>query len=227
MNRSELVTDLKNMIGPGVEVDNSGLITWINDSYLAMVDEIATAQPDYFVKSSTASIVANVQEYELPTDFESLIMVNVKYDTEWRRAMPMPNINFVPIHARTNSNQGFSEADPQYYILGTEIGLMPIPTSTVTDGLKIWYAYTPLELTSDSQEPDIPKKYHHIIKYGAYANYLDQDDEHVAAERMRQRFDERVQRMMENLSVRQHDQPKSVEIVTNSDLYLSNRDIVY
>lgn len=227
MTRAEILNDLKAMIGRGSQATDAQLNTWINSSYMMMVDEVSSGNPVFFVKSSTTSVIQNQREYELPSDFESIIMVNIKYDSEWQRVYPMPNVNYVPIHARTDSSVGFTQADPQYYILGEEIGIMPIPDQTVTDGLKIWYAYTPLELTSDSSEPDLPKKYHHIIKYGAYANHLDLDDEHVAAERMRQRFDNYVDKMVQQLSVRQHDQPKSVEVVTNQDLYTSNRDIVY
>jgi len=163
----------------------------------------------------------------LTNNFESIMMVNWTLDNTPRLVQPMGNadIRFIPVHDRTDSSQGFSFSDPKFYILGRDtLGLMPIPTSTVQSGLKIWYVYTPTELDSDSDEPDLPVKYHHIIKYGAYANYLDQDDEHTAAERMRFRFDTLAARMIERLEERQtYNASKSVEISQNQDLFVDTR----
>ena len=220
MNAATIIEDLKQMIGPGCEVDDTGLLRWVNDAYLTICDEISKEVPDYFVKTSTTSTVADQQEYVLPTDFDKAIMVNIAYDgSSWQRAYPLQNIGIVPVHARgTSSSNGFSEGDPAYYLFGEVIGFAPIPSENQTDNIKMWYTYVPDELTS-SDTPAIPTKYQHIIKYGAYANYLDLDDEHVAAERMRKNFDLKVFNMIEQLSQRQVDAPKSVVINTNIDLY--------
>jgi len=221
MNRGALIADLKNMIGPGPEVKDAGLSTWLNDAYMQMVDEIIKVNPDYFIKSSTTSTVANQQEYDLPSDFEKIIMVNIQIDGTWKRVLPMgdADIRHIPTHSDTTSSQGFSTAAPQYYLIGDNIGIMPIPDTTTASALKIWYTYTPTEMTTDSTEPAIPARYHHILKYGAYATYLDQDEEHVAAEMMRRRFDALVQRMIENLQDKQTDETKSVTITQNADMY--------
>jgi hypothetical protein len=221
MTKAQIITDLKAMIGVGCEVGDGLLGTWVNDYYMQVVDEIIKVNPDYFVKSSTTSLVANQQEYDLPDDFEKIVMVNMQIDGVWKRVLPMGNadIRHIAVHTDTTSNQGFSTADPRYYIIGDNVGIMPIPDGTTASALKVWYSYTPDELSSDSSEPAFPSKYHFMIKYGAYANYLDQDDEHVAAERMRQRFDVLVSRMMENIQDKQVDEVRSVEISQNTDMY--------
>jgi len=220
MNRGALITDLKNMIGPGVEVGDTGLSTWLNDAYMQMCDEIIKVNPDYFVKSSTTATVADQQEYDLPSDFEKIVKVEVSIDGTWKRVLPMGDADIRHItNSDTLNSQGFSTADPGYYIIGDNIGIMPIPDTTTASALKIWYTYTPTELTTDATEPSIPARYHHLLKYGAYANYLDQDEEHVAAERMRQRFDALVARMVENLQDKQTDEVKSVTITQNPDMY--------
>lgn len=226
MTKAELIVDLKNMIGPGVEVDNTGLLTWLNDAYLYMVDEVSKNNPEFFTKSSVANTVADQQEYDLPDDFDKVLMVNIKLSGTWYRVLPLPNINQIPVHSRTDSSQGFSLADPKYYIVGDNIGFMPIPEDSTTGGVKLWYVYTPSELSADSDEPAISKKYHHIIKYGAYANYLDQDDEHVAAENMRRRFEKRVEAMIESMNENQVDEPKSVVITNSADVYYDDEGYV-
>jgi hypothetical protein len=221
MNRGAIITDLKAMIGTGCEVSDGLLSTWVNDYYMQIVDEIVKVNPDYFAKSSKTSLIADQQEYDLPDDFEKVVMVNMKIDGVWKRVLPMGNadIRHISTHSDTTSNQGFSTAEPRYYIIGDNIGIMPIPSETTASALQVWYVYTPTTLSSDSDSPAFPSKYHYIIKYGAYANYLDQDDEHVAAERMRIRFDNLVQRMMENIQDKQVDEVKSVEISQNTDMY--------
>lgn len=224
MTTVQILSDLRNLIGPGVEIDNNGLKRWVNDSYMAMVDEITKVRPEYFTKSSTTATVSGQQEYDLPNDWEKVLLVNIQYSGTWKKALPMGNadIHHILVHSDANNLDGFSTAQPYYYLIGDNIGFAPTPTETVASAIKVWYVYTPVELDGDDDVPAFPAKYHHIIKYGAYANYLDQDDEHVAAERMRNRFDERVRLMVESMSEQQVDVEKSVTVTTNQDLYTDN-----
>lgn len=222
MTLAELIIDLKNMIGPGVEVDDSGLTTWVNDAYLQVVDAISEVNPDFFAKAATADTENGRQEYELPDDFERALMVNIQIDGTWQRALPLP-IGDAAIHA-DGTAQGYDWSDPRYYVLGGNIGFLPVPDETSNENIKLWYVYTPTQLTDDSDEPAFPKKYHHLIKYSAYANYLDQDDEHVAAENMRRRFDKRVEQMVEAMGTSQVDQPRSVTVSSDADIYYDEFD---
>lgn len=226
MTKGQIIADLQKIIGPGSEVDAGGLLVWVNDAYMQMVDEIVKTNPDFFAKSATASTISGQQEYALPDDFEKALMVNIQIDGTWKRAVPLQNINQIPTVADTTSGQGFSWANPRFYIVDGTIGFMPIPDENGTDNIKMWYVYTPDELSADADVPAIPSKYHHILKYAAYANYLDQDDEHAAAERMRIRFDGLVQRMIESLVDRQIDEPKTVEITQNHDLYIDETQYI-
>lgn len=212
---------MKKMVGPGgiaIEVDDATLDDWIVEGFLLVVDELRDKNPDLFVKSSTTSLVINQQEYGLPSDFEKILLVNIKLDGAWYTARPLPLINGIPVFSRGNDNAGFTASDPYYYLLGDEIGLMPIPTASVANGLKIWYSYDPAE-PSATEEPDIPARFHRILKYWAYASYLDQKDEHVAAERMRQRFEGMLEKLANNYINRQVQESRSVQITSEKDLY--------
>lgn len=221
MNKAAIVNDLKRMIGPGVEVDDTGLAVWVNDAYMYMVDEITKVNPDFFTDTATNTTTTGRSEYDLPSDFEKMIMVNAQYDGQWTRVLPIPLINNVPVLADTSLYTQYTAAQPGFYIYGDQLGMIPAALND-TDTIKLWYVYTPAELSADSDTPEFPAKYHHIIKLGAYANYLDQDDEHVAAENMRRRFERRVEEMVEGISENQVDQPKSVSITQNMDMYLDD-----
>lgn len=225
MNKVALLTDLKNKIGPAVTVDDSGLTAWLNEAYMYMVDEIVKQNADYFTTSKLSDVNANEQEYSLPADYEKVLMVNIMYSGNWKRALPLPNINAIPVIQIPNSGQGFVVDDPRFYIYGGFIGFLPIPTTTASEGLKLWYVYTPTELVGDSDSPAIPAKYHHLITMGAYAIYLDQDDQHQAASTIQEKFEERVLGMVENLGENQVDQPKSIVITAGQDLYVDQGDL--
>lgn len=224
MTKAQLILDLKNMIGPagkGSEVDNTGLLYWINEAYLLAVGKITEIYPDYFTKNVSTSSVANQTEYTLPSDFEKALMVSVSYDgVTFKEATALNNINQASPLSNTNST-GFDQANPFYYIAGNEIGILPAPSSTLSNVIKIWYAYVPSELSLDADVPAIPKRMQYALKYWAYASYLDQNDEHVAAERMRQRFDVHMDQVVSQLADRQLGTPKTVSVIGSSDLYVS------
>lgn len=223
MTLAQTVSNLKALIGPGIEVGDADLKTWVNDAYGYMCDEITKANPDYFTKTAYTQTVNGQQEYELPTDFERMLMVNLQYSGVWSRALPLQTgINQVAVWSNPNMNEVFTVQSPRYYIYGNtpmNIGFLPIPTDTTASGLKIWYAYTPIELSADSDTPVFPTKYHHILKYLAYATYLDEDDEHGPAEAMRNRYEERVAAMCETMTDTQLDDPKSIVITNTHGLY--------
>lgn len=223
MQRGNLVTDVKSLIGKGHDLSDSEIITWINDAYMQMVDEIIKVNPDYFNKSVTTASYNGQREYVLPDDFVKITNVNIKHAGEWVRVLPMGNADkrFIPIIAETE-DQGFLWSEPKYYVNGGRLGIMPIPDETTTDAIEIWYTYTPTTLDLDTDEPAIPEQYHRYIKYCAYANWLDRDDEHVSAERARNRFDGLVARMVETLSNQQEDEVRRVERSENLDLYSFN-----
>lgn len=223
VTKAQLITDLKKLIGPGIEVDDASLLVWLNGSYMRMVDAIQDADPDFFTKAATADTEASRQEYELPDDFDHPLMVTINYNGVVARARPMTAITDVAIHGGADTSEGRTVSEPSYYIVGNHIGFLPIPDANGSENIKLWYVYTPSELSADSDEPAFPAKYHHILKYWAYADYLDQDDEHVAAENMRRRFDQMVERMTEKL-VSSLDQPRSVQITTGTDLYYDDYD---
>lgn len=230
MTIAELTTNLKAMIGAGNPIEDSALKVWINDSYSIMINELQKVNPDYFTKTDEQNTAVGVQEYSMPEDFVKALMVEIMYDGVWRRGRPfIGNINQIPNINRTDSAQTFNQDEPHYYLIGPtqtkKMGFMPLPTTAESDGLKVWYVYTPGVL-GDNDQPDIPAQYHHILKYFAYSIFLDEEDQHAAAERMRIRFDRLVEDMVDNITDKQIDEPRKVLVVQNQDLFLDETGII-
>lgn len=215
MTKANLVKDFKNMIGPagkGSEVDDPSITVWLNDAIDIVMSSIIDTIPDYFTKLQKASFTASEEEYDLPAKFEKAVLVSVTYDgTNWVRALPLNNISQALDIQQTGSSN-FDVSQPYYYIYKDKIGFQPTPSSTISNSIKLWYAYEPTRLSEDSDEPDLPNRFQSILKYWAYANYLDQNDEHAAAERMRQRFDVMLEKLVVQLSDQQVDMPRTVEV---------------
>ena len=226
MTKAQLIIDLKNMIGPagkGSEVGNPGFTTWLNDAYELCVSAIINTIPDYFTKKATSSSIANQTEYDLPSDFEKVVMVSVSYDgTNFVRAFPLNSVSQAT-DIQQSATANFTIDKPFYYLYGGRIGFQPGFTQTLSNNIKLWYVYMPALMVDDEDSPDLPRRFQSILKYGAYANYLDQNDEHGAAERMRLRFDAMVERLVMQLSDQQVDQPRSVEVWEDDQgLYLND-----
>lgn len=229
MTRSELISLLKKQIGPGFEevtIGDTGLGEFINDAYNYAVSAITDINPNYFMKSANLTLVADQQEYTLASDFEKMLMVNILWETSgtWYRVLPLnEGIGQLPVINRTTDNQGHDLANPRYYIYGPDgtrkMGFVPIPTGAVTNGVEYWYIYTPEDLTENTDEPAIPKRFHRMLIDGAYSRYLAQDDEHAASQQRWLMFERRVNQMVETISQDQVDEPKYVSIVGNTDLY--------
>lgn len=224
MTKAQLLADLKNMIGPagkGSEVGDVGLTYSLNEAYMVVVSKITETMPDFFNKAVTASSIASQDEYALPSDFEKMVLCSISYDgTTWVRALPLNNIGQATDLTNTNSTN-FDQSQPFYYLSAQRIGFLPGFTATISNNIKIWYSYVPTELSLDEDVPAIPLRMQYQLKYLAYANYLDQNDEHAAAERMRQRFDVNIEMLVTQLSDRQVDQPRSVEVSGGDDWYNS------
>ncbi len=214
MTLGTMVADLKKRVGPGVEVTDDALAQWVNNNYMYMVDEIVKVDPDHFTTPATADIVAGQQEYDLPSDFDKAIVVNVLVEGTWVRATPLPiGLGDAPV-ANDPTSLNASESSPVYYIQEGKIGLFPLPSASVDEGLQVWYVYTPEEM-EDDDEPAFSAKYHALATMGAYADYLDQNDEHGPADATRNRFERRVESMVETIDDSDLDSPKSV-VVTHT-----------
>lgn len=120
----------------------------------------------------TANTVASQQDYALPAGIFKIKRVEVSYDgTNWKHATP---IDVNEIGHQTNTTEianRFTTATPFYDTVGNSIFLYPIPSSNVTNGLKVWFQREPAEFTSGevttgTKEPGFDEPFHVMIALG-------------------------------------------------------------
>lgn len=159
---------------------NADLDAAINSYYQLFVNEILESMDewDFQGEIATANLVANQQEYSLPTDIIKIKRAEISYDgTNWY------NLNFFDINERgkatdtTSITNDFSTSEPYADLMDTGIFLYPIPTAAVTGGLKIWYEKKVTELSSATDEPVLVEAYHIGLARGAAKVWLEQNIE--------------------------------------------------
>lgn len=198
----------------------------INQRYHRVHTAIAGVFEDYKITTSFESLVANQQEYTLPTDLYKLRRVEVNYDISnsnsvFQKATPLTSLESVRTRlAETNIGSAILR-NPVYYVTGLKIGFLPIPTSSGTNAIKYWYVPVLTELSADADTIDIPypDRYWNIIAEGATADALRfGQQESVEADKLDQKFVAGILLMQEELEDRIADDSKFVLDVSGQSL---------
>src|SRR3990167_1505091 len=179
---AEIIADIRSYLDEATASDWTA--TEVQRNIVQGFHEVAAAvievYEDYYITTSTSSLVGSQQEYALPSDFLKIRRVEINYDMAdanavFQRALP---INLDQIRWRLNNSSIGPRVtgNPAYYITGDNIGFLPVPNKASASGLKIWYIKeiaSPTSFTS-SDTPDIP--YHNrfcpLISWRATANLL-------------------------------------------------------
>jgi hypothetical protein len=176
----------------------------INYKYLEVYTAVVDTYEDYYRTRSRANLEAGSQEYALPDDFYKMRRLEIQYVSggDFYKAT---RCEFDQILSRSiQSTQIGSTSRPNYYLSGTFLGLLPVPTEDITNGLVMWYIKQVAELVSNSDLVDIPfvDRYASMIPKAAAGELLSkgQQEEVVAA-----KYLEEFQRMLEKMQTELED----------------------
>lgn len=121
-------------------------LRWINDAQEESVQDLGPLGPQGL--TTLKSITAGVQEYPLPTTTTFLLAVWWYDGVDWRR------LTYLPYHRQWGKHYDIEGTNPQhYYLRGNTIGLMPVPSTSGSDLIKIDDIFAPLEITSRNDYP--------------------------------------------------------------------------
>lgn len=99
--------------------------------------------------------------------------VEVSYDgTNWNKAEPIDANEKSTDSTQTTINNIFQTTRPYYDLQYNAVFMYPVPTSSVTNGLKVWFdrqitEYTSSDLTTGTKVPGFDANFHLILAYGA------------------------------------------------------------
>ncbi len=133
---------------------------------------------DFKADTATTNIVADQQEYVLPTDLLKIKRIEVTYDgTNWKK------VDFFDINERgtntstTSISSDFSTENPYVDLMDESLMLYPIPDTNVSAGLKIWYSKLDDTLESATDTPAIAEPFQVGLCYGAAKDYYERHSE--------------------------------------------------
>lgn len=120
----------------------------------------------------TYNLTGSQRYVELPVSDKILKVkrVEVSYDgVNWKRANPV-DVNEISDAVSSSTIDGkFSTSTPFYDLIGKYLYLYPMPTASVTGGLKVWIAREIDEFatTDTTQEPGFDEPFHRMLAIGA------------------------------------------------------------
>lgn len=209
--------DVRHYLDESTQADwlDADLNRIINKNYHRVVTSVIDVFEDYYLTEATADIVADQQEYALPSDFYKMRRVEINYDIDssnssFSRCLPM-NIDQVRYNLG-NANIGVKILrNPSYYIQGDLIGFIPIPTTAGDEAIKIWYIKQKTDLVEDTDTIDIPypDRYFGIISKATAAESLRKgQQETVEGERLEMEAQNDLERMKRELEDRVAEEAK-------------------
>lgn len=136
----------------------------LNRAYQKLYNRVTSLGQGYGLREAYTDLVSGQSRYGLPTDFKKFDRLEIGYATEdtrvLARAITRDSIN--------DPSATYSSAVPVYAPLGNMYQIFPTPTTTVTNGLHLWYIEDVDDMVDDTDEPVLPNGYEDLcIEYAA------------------------------------------------------------
>lgn len=176
MNLSDVKIRVKRKFGDEaqVQINDSDIIRWVNDAQYYIVNQNETV----LQKVGTADIVANQQEYTLPSDLLILRTISMRVDST-NIYYPLMGLTFQQFDSMLGGWDGnlLNKGVVGYYhVYGNLLKVYPIPSVGVSAGIKIYYSRIPTNIQNDQDVIDLPLTYHNAVVNYCLQQAYEQDD---------------------------------------------------
>lgn len=188
MNVSDVQTYIKRQFGDesGVQVTDSDIIRWINSA----MNQIVLQNESLLEKTVTTSTIANQQTYDLPVDLLKLTAISYRNSTS-SAYYRIKGYSLAEFNEKADGWDGTAErSDPICYTINeNKIVLFPVPATSISAGLKVFYTRKPVAVSITTDIPELPELYHQsIVKYCLQQAY-EMDEDWDAVGNKAQEFD--------------------------------------
>lgn len=144
----------------GVQVADTDIVAWINDAQR----EIYMQHEGLAQKTSNANSVAGTGTYALPADLLTLQSVSYK-DTVTGSFYDLRFLSSEDLDQQFN-DWNTSSGSPAFYSRGETQGqllILPIPDSSVANGIKYVYSRYSTDIAAIASPLDVPEYYHQTV----------------------------------------------------------------
>lgn len=164
MNLGDVKLRVKRTFGDesGVQVTDDDITRWANDA----ITNIILNNEGIYEEIKTLDVVANQQDYAMPTDL--LILKAINYQRSSATSyMHLEGYDLQKFNTWVNGWDGTNTYGPGipavYTVFKNTLKLFPIPDSSQPAGLKLFYNKLPTQLVNDTDVPVVPVIYHNAI----------------------------------------------------------------
>lgn len=188
------------------------ILVILNEAQIFIQNEMVVLYDDLFATSAFLSRVAAQELYALPADFLSLRQL---WDNTGNAPKIFERINY---NERAKYMVGFDYASShftpnyKYYILGSQVGLLPKPTVSGTNDITIEYISQVTPMTEiASSVSGIPTEYHELVWTYALVACLEKPGSRVPGDvinMFRDRFAALLKRALKTLDSRRDQGPR-------------------
>ena len=191
LDQVRFLTKTSSTDGTGTDAN---LLRILNDYYYRQVSIFVNTNEDKFGRKAYTTLNINpVQEYyRLPPDCMRVKRVEVTYDgSQWRKmreidAGQVENYALDP----TSIKNYYNTTSPYYEIYGDSIYLRPIPSTSISLGLKLWYIRLPAMLSNMTATIAVPTEYQGYLAYGVAAEVATRQGNDSLAAAMFQKWED-------------------------------------
>lgn len=158
-------------------VEDAELLTYINSSIAELHDLLVSSYGnDYFLASTTITILPNVDNYSLPSTFYKLRGVDAMLNnSEWTT---LKQFNFNERNRFTQLANYNSLESVRYRIQGSSIYFVPSPDQGTT--VKVWFTPLAVKLEDDSDELNDLNQYAEYVITDAAIKMLQKEETDVS-----------------------------------------------
>jgi len=146
----------------GVQITDEDIVRWANDAQR----DIVMRNESVLQTIGTTNSVAGQQAYSFPADLLILRSIHYKREDADPAFYKLRGMSYTEFDEYIDGWEGtaYGPSHPIVYTTyADQIYLFPIPVSSGTDNIKIVYSRQPLELSSDTDNIDLPPAYFNAV----------------------------------------------------------------
>lgn len=178
---SDVITRVQRQFGDeaAVQVTEADIIRWINDGQREVVKHNETL----LEKVTTTNIVANQQAYNYPVDLQTFRSLHYK-DSGMNSFQKLKGYNFNQFNELVDQWDGtdYPAGVPTIYTLyAGQFLLFPIPQTSLTNALKVYYQRKPTDVSTGASTIDLPDSYFEVLVKHCLSQAYEMDEDWEAA----------------------------------------------
>lgn len=193
MNVQDIISRVQRTFGDeaSVQVTTDDIIRWINDAQI----EICTNNEELLQTSALTDIVQGQDEYDVPADM--WILRSMAYNGFRLKHMSFAEFNEYIDGFDASTNVGpYGPGIPEIFMVWqNKITIFPKPNTSITGGLKIYYAKQPTTIATVADALSVPLPYHVTVVDYCMARAYELDEDLEKASFAKGKFDQKNQQL--------------------------------